>query len=331
MKAQIISLAILVSVLLALGCASDNPQAQDNSTANVSSPAQTMPNGVQNDNGGDASSGAAAPTVANDAMPVGSAPAASACTVDFQRGMGETYYVMVKTNASGEIAVSCPDGTPASRTGNAFFCEKLALPSPVVAYLDGAECGSASFARDEPRQGGAKAICTLSIAPGKIVAGGSTAVSVYASTGGATADLSYDCGDGADNATVTGIYSDTQICYYQTAGITTIWARLNGVPCAGANLTVYATKRGCSVQEGLMNYSVENGQNVYRGIAYGHGYGTNEVLHYYCFGEDYAVRIGNIASSADFAYTVECRSKNSTLAEPVRVLISKEECGSMNP
>ena len=145
MKAQIISVAILVSVLLALGCASESQQPQDNST-NVSAPAKTMPLGVQNDNGGDASSGAAAPTVANDTMPVGNAPAASACIVDFQRGMGETYYVMVKTDASGEITVSCPDGTPASRTGNAFFCEKLALPSPVVAYIGGTECGSAKFA-----------------------------------------------------------------------------------------------------------------------------------------------------------------------------------------
>ncbi|MFA6489848.1 MAG: hypothetical protein WCT52_04155 [Candidatus Micrarchaeia archaeon] len=324
---KIAAVAILLSVLLAFGCIAEDAPAQQNATPD-STGVKTMPTGVQN-YGDDAGANETSPILPPPAQTQNGTEAAS-CLVDFQRGMGETYYVMVKTDSGGEITVKCPDNTWAERTGNAFFCEKLALPSPVVAYLDGASCGSAKFARDEPREGGAKGMCTISVTPKKIVAGDSVTVSVYASTGGAQATLSYDCGSGEKSTPAVGIYTGTSICRYDTAGAVSVTARLNGLPCSSANLTIYATKRGCSVQQEPMRYSFENGENVYRGTVFGHGYNADEELYYRCFGEVYNVRIGNIPSSSDFEYAVECRSK-SNLTEPVRVTISKIECGSINP
>lgn len=324
---KITAIAILLSVLLAIGCVSEETPVQQNGTLNPAV-TKTMPAEVQNYDGEAGINGTS--PVLPPAQEEKNGTFGNSCLVDFQRGMGETYYVVVKTSGSGEITVKCPDGVWAKRTGNAFFCEKLALPSPAVAYLGGVSCGSASFSRDEPRQGGAKGMCTISVAPKKIVAGDSATVSVYASTGGAQAALAYDCGDGEKSAEVTGIYTDTQICGYKTAGTFNVTARLDGVQCSSANLTVYRTKRDCSVQQEPLRRSFENGMNVYRGFVFGHGYASDEELYYRCAGEAYNVRIGNIPSSADFQYEVECRLKTE-LSEPVRVTISKIECGSINP
>lgn len=320
--------AILLSVFLAAGCVSENENPQQNATDVPAGPAKTMPLDVQNDNGG---LGAGNEPVAPVAAPEENANPDGSCNVSFQMGAGETYYTMVKTGYDGEITVRCPDGEMAARSGNAFFCQKLSLPKPVVAYLDGKACASALFSSGSKQpEGGATAVCAISVAPRRAIAGDELAITVFVSTNGAKATLSYDCNGAERSVKVNGIYDEMKMCRFNTPGSFEISARLDGVPCAKANVTIYATKRGCSVQNGPMNRTVENGMNVYRGTVFGHGYGINEELYYRCFGEAAGVRIGNIPNSADFEYTVECRSK-SALLEPVRVTISKEECGSINP
>ena len=155
------------------------------------------------------------------------------------------------------------------------------------------------------------------------------AITVFVSTNGAKGALSYDCNGAERSIKVNGIYNEMKMCRFDTPGSFEISARLDGVPCAKANVTIYTTKRGCSVQGLPMNRTFENGENVYRGIVFGHGYGINEELYYRCNGEAKSVRVGNIPNSADFEYAVECRLKGN-LTEPVRATISKEECGSIN-
>jgi|GEM_PF-1992653 len=332
----------LVGLALLFGCASAAEQQKVNEEGKpqIIPAEKTMPAQIENDNGSDiAPLFPEQPPAGAQAQPSAADKWNGSCSVEFQRGAGEMYYIFVKgagTNAgAGEITVSCPDGEMARIAGNAFFCEKLSIPNPTVAYVNGIACGSARFsgagaASAQPAATNAKMTCVVGANPKKIVAGDTLTVSIHTSIGEAKSVLSYDCGGETRSVNASGIYSETKICRYNEPGVREINASIDGVPCGSANVTIYKTRTDCSVQQGVMQRETVRDGNVYSGYVYAHGFSGSDELHYECFGNSHSVRVGNIPSSADFEYKIECSSQ-SKLTEPVRVAVGGIECGSLLP
>lgn len=314
-------LASLVALLL-LGCVSERAspsQITVNESENLTAP--RMPPG----DGWEDSSPPPPPKQQN-----GTAMSPQDCTVQFQRGLGDTYYVMVAYDGSGNVSVQCPGGGMAERSGSVFFCETLSSQDPVRAFIWGLECGSAQFSPAIEAQSGERSSCSIVVSPKNPVSGDTLAVSVSSSTGNSKANLSYDCGAQEQSAIVSGIYSETKQCKFNQTSSLLIQARLNGIPCASVNVSFYPTRRGCSVQRELLSYRMEGSVHVYSGKVFGHGFSESEELAYRCGESVKIVPVRSIPSSADFEYTLECRV-GQALSEPVRVTISKIECGSISP
>jgi hypothetical protein len=72
-------------------------------------------------------------------------PATNNCTVSFQpdpSGTGATYIVVKTDSPSKNLVVTCPDGKEAQANGGLYFCPALDMTKPVVASIDGKDCGS---------------------------------------------------------------------------------------------------------------------------------------------------------------------------------------------
>ncbi|VVC01383.1 Uncharacterised protein [uncultured archaeon] len=67
------------------------------------------------------------------------------CTVSFQPDPSGMYYIVVKTDSAKKLTVACPDGSDAKLAGGLYYCGALDPAKPVIAYLDGVECGSATL------------------------------------------------------------------------------------------------------------------------------------------------------------------------------------------
>ncbi|HIH30792.1 TPA: hypothetical protein HA243_05305 [Candidatus Micrarchaeota archaeon] len=307
----------IVAMLLFAGCASQPPQAPP-AQPPASPPAQppiTPPVQVNNT------------TVTPPAEPP-PAMEEGKCTVEFQKDSSSVYYVMVKTSSTKSLQVICPSGTPAEKSGELYFCNRLDLPNPVIGLLDGKECGRADFLESFGKGSPTSEIkCTVLLAPTRITKGSTTQVTVQAYTPNSNDVLSYLCGTSMVSEKMAGMVDSGRVCRFDTTGTIDIYAEVNGKRCGSTLLEVFDKARECFVLGS--SFEMVKGEYSYKARVSGRGYSGSDLLKYKCYDIPHEIKVESIPSSTDFIYEIQCKGKTA-LAANVPVKIGTDPCGELS-
>lgn len=327
MKSIVLVLAIAAALVFAFGCAGPQISAVSGEPAKNATPAPAQEEET------------AAPPSAPPAPPAEETNETTAppeemigvdsCTVEFQKDPQGVYYVMVKTESLKELFVRCPNYKLGEKRGSLYFCESLDTGEPVVAYLDLKECGRAYF--DRANQETASAIsaigCTVSLAPSRIVAGQTSVVTIWTSSGGKSITLEYNCGEKVETEKREGTVSNSKICQFNSPGTTYVYANVDGTLCASRLLEVFATAKDCSVYGSRLERAGKD--YVYTAKVAGRGYSGGDQMVYNCYNTTYIRKLSDVVSTPpDFVTTIECRG-SWLLFEPVSVKVGGNSCGSL--
>jgi len=234
---------------------------------------------------------------------------------------------MVSGVQSGAMKVTCPNGKDAQKQGELYFCAQLDLAGPAIAYLNGVECGRATFSKPSAAASPGKQSCTVLLSPSRITAGQTSTVTVKAYAPQEKSTLSYLCGDREVSEQAGGMVDTGKICQFNQPGTIEVYAKLNGEVCALSLLTVFSTPKDCSVYGSA--FAMDKGQYVYSAKVSARGYSGTDELHYSCYGIPFAIKASTIPSTTDFATTIECRSATGPLSNNVSVSMGGDACGEM--
>jgi len=314
MKQAVVAL-FAVAFLLFAGCAQSSPPAAP-PAGPPQAPAQIAPVPLP-------------PSQPNETSPeppaVQPPEAGAACSVQFQKDTSNIYYVMVNQSQPGDLKVSCPNGKDAQKQGELYFCAQLDAAGPTVAYLNGVECGRATFSRPTAPPG--KQSCSVLLSPSRITAGQTSQVTVQAYVPQEKSTLSYLCGDREINETAGGMVDTGKICQFNSPGTVEVYAKLNGEVCAISLLTVFATPKDCSVYDSA--FAMQKGEYVYSAKVAARGYSGTDELRYKCYDVPFAIKANTIPNTTDFVTTIECRSASGPLSQNVNVYMGNDACGEM--
>jgi len=255
--------------------------------------------------------------------------APDSCLVQFQKDPNGVYYVMIKTDSPKEIFVRCPNYKLGEKRGNLYFCESLDTGEPVVAYLDLKECGRAYFDRagEETKNAAGSIGCWVSLAPSRIVAGQTSVVTIWTSSGEKSIKVDYNCGDKVESEERTGMVSNSKICQFDAPGTTYVYINVDGTLCASKLLEVFGTARDCSAYSSKLQMAGK--EYVYTAKVAGRGYSGGDELKYKCYDTMYVRPLRDaVDNPPDFVTTIECRGKEP-LYEPVNVKVADNSCGSL--
>lgn len=252
-----------------------------------------------------------------------------ACTIQFQKDPTGIYYLMVKEDSEKELFVRCPDSKLAEQRGSLYFCETVDTGEPAVAFLDLKECGRAYFDRaSEEKKNAVSAIgCTVSLAPSRIVAGQTSVVTVWTSSGDRKITVDYNCGSKVESEPRSGMVSNSKICQFDTPGTIEVYANVDGELCANKLLEVFSTPRDCSVYGSKLEMVA--GEYSYTAKVAGRGYSGGDSLTYKCYDVTYSRALRDaVPNPPDFVASIECRGK-VPMTEPVKFKVGDTSCGSM--
>lgn len=168
-------------------------------------------------------------------------PAAPAenCTVEFHKDQASSiFYISVKTDSVREVTVVCPTGKAGMKQNALFFCDKLDVQSPAIAYIEGAECGRAAFGQSgNASQARGKRSCALFLSSSTINAGQSVVVSFNAYSP-EKSQLLFKCGENDVSMTANGMVEVGKVCRFDTPGEIEVYVKLDGETCASKTLRV---------------------------------------------------------------------------------------------
>ncbi|VVC01382.1 Uncharacterised protein [uncultured archaeon] len=314
MRNALFALSVIVIMLFA-GCASQ-PSAPAKQPAPQQPPAPA-PQPEKN----------ATPPPAPPAEEQPPAAAADTCTVEFQKDSSSVYYVMVKTDSSKALSVTCPNGKEAEKAGELYFCTSLDIESPVIAKLDGTECGRADFMQSFGQGAPTSQIrCTVLLAPSRITKGQTTGITVQAYTPNNNDVLTYLCGNTELSEDIAGSVDTGRTCRFDTAGTIEVYAKINGEKCGSSLLEVFDKAQECSVLSS--SFEMVDGQYSYKARVSGRGYSGNDLLKYKCYDIPHEIKVSTLPNSTDFVTTIECRG-SAPLAANVPVKMNSEPCGEL--
>ena len=312
-------LLLLVSAALLLyGCAQAQPQGQPQ-PAPPAQPAQPAPVAPELPPAAQPNETSTVPSVQPPAAP------GANCSVQFQTDSSNVYHVVVGGAQPGAINVTCPNGKDAQKQGEVYFCTQIDVAEPAIAYLNGVECGRATFSRPSAPSG--KQSCTVLLSPSRITAGQTSTVTVKAYAPQEKSTLSYFCGDREVSEKVGGMVDTGKICQFNSPGTIDVYAKLNGEVCASSLLTVFSNPKDCSVYGST--FAMDNGQYVYTAQVSARGYSGTDELRYSCYGVPFAIKASTIPNTTDFVATIECRSATGPLSKNVPVAMGNDACGEM--
>ncbi len=239
---------------------------------------------------------------------------------------------MVKAATGSAISVTCPNGKPGEQKGGLFFCTQLDIPNPVVAYIDGKECGRVSFTRATfEARGPSKITCKILPSHTRLTVGQTSEINIETSTGDQEVTLTYNCGSETKTQKRSGLVTDGDTCRFDTPGTIEIEAKADGVVCATKLIEVFEKPKECFTISERFTYSKEDGENVYKAQVAARGYSGSDQMTYSCLDVPHAVQLSTINNPTDFTTTIECRSKTATLSEPVKVKVGGDICGEILP
>ena len=310
---------IVAMVALSAGCAQSQPQAPPAPPA-AAPPAPAAP---------PAQPAAQPMAPAENATPApAAAPPDDTCTLQFQKDTSNIYYVMVKTASAKEVSVTCPNGKAGQRQGELYFCSQLDIPSPAIAYLGGAECARSQFSKPSSGSPPGGQQCKVLLSPPRITAGQTSGVSVTGYVSQEKSRISYNCGDReiTESASV-GMFDTGKICTFGAPGTVEISAKINGVECGSALLSVFASQRDCAVFGS--EFRMSNGKYNYTAKVSARGYSGTDELHYSCYDTPFGIRASTIKSPTDFITAIECSSASGPLSQNVKVTMGGDACGEL--
>lgn len=323
MKSIILVLSV-IAILLAAGCAGPQISSKEEAKKNA-----TLPPVAEEKKEAPPAPSAEEEPKNETVAPPEEKLAPDSCLVQFQKDPGGVYYVMIKSDSPKELFVRCPNFKLGEKRGNLYFCESLDTGEPVVAYLDLKECGRAYFDRsgEEKKNAVGSIGCWVSVAPARIVAGQTSVVTIWTSSGEKSIKVDYNCGDKVESEERTGMVSNSKICQFNSAGTTYVYANVDGTLCASKLLEVFGTERDCSVYGSKLQMAAK--EYVYTAKVAGRGYSGGDELKYKCYDTSYARSLRDAVNTPpDFVTTIECRGKEP-LAAPVSVKVADNNCGQM--
>ncbi|MFA5929509.1 MAG: hypothetical protein WC861_01370 [Candidatus Micrarchaeia archaeon] len=317
MKGILLVLAVALALLIS-GCAQSQPQSPQPPAAPAAPPALPAAP-AQNQSNNSSAVAPAPPAAPTDA---------DTCAIEFQKDASSVYYVMVKTSSPKKVSVTCPNGKGGQQQGGLFFCSQLDVPSPAIAYLDGKECARSQFSAPALGPGAqGKQQCTVLLGPSRITAGQTSTVTVKAYAPQERSNLTYNCGDREVTETVGGMVDTGKICKFGTPGTIEVYARINGVACGNAFLSVFSSPKDCFV----FGSKAGNGNGIYNYTARvaARGYSGGDELIYRCYDIAHTVKASSIQNTTDFIVPIECSSASGPLSQNVKVSMGGDACGEM--
>jgi len=320
---------LMAALLLFAGCAS---QAQQAPASQAPPSAQTPPPPAENIA---VQPPSPAPPAENKTIePAPPAVVPDTCTVGFQKDASNIYLVMVDTGSQKQLTVRCPSGKMAEKRGTLYFCDKLDIENPAIAYLGAEECGRASFQRGSyEKAGSSKITCRLFLSHPRLTVGESTDIIVQTSTGDKEVTLTYNCGGEMKTQQRSGLVDDGTICKFTAPGTFQIDAKIDGEICDSKLLEVFEKPKDCSLTSEKFDYANVKGEYTYTGKVAARGYSGSDYLKYRCYDIPFEIKLETLGvSTADFVAEFECRSKIGPLPQdPVKVSVGGDTCGQISP
>ncbi|MCX8195311.1 MAG: hypothetical protein N3G22_04375 [Candidatus Micrarchaeota archaeon] len=313
-------LAVLVLLLFAFGCAGPG-QAQPPSSSPSPKPSQEAQKNESRE-----SPLPPIPSLPDEEPPAAQQPAVEKCTVLFQKDASSVYYIMVRADSQKKVSVKCPSGNMAEKRGELYFCAPLDGKAPVIAYLDGVECGRAQFGKSGEAPAVGRPSCTVSLGPARITKGERTLITVQTHTPLSEATLAYLCGSEEISEKFSGMVVTGKNCRFDTPGKIEVYAKVNGELCGSANLEVFEKAKECSVSP--MELSKNGALHTYAFKVAARGYSGGDTLRYKCYDTSYAIKLESLGvPTSDFVKSFECSSKAGPLSSPIKVYINNDYCG----